>query len=334
MRFLDDREVTACLQEIFEWPLDNTIDGRVCPIVLLGHALDNDVEKMQKLLDFDPLAKGNLVKQIDTQVIARDVGHWNHPVNQIGLQRLVMEMGFAYRDSHTASNDAAMTLIAAMQLVLDAEFKDPSRSKPLQDVIDEVEKKSRSHNWHHGSPLFCFRCGSRSHTKERAAKGGPCRAKVQCEHCKDVRPDSQFGHRSEACVMKAFETSNSSRPNPKRHRKRGSTISSAVQSAHRTTTSTEPESTRETQDISSEIKTDMATLSIDNSPKVPSEVRARTTPAPANSWATIAARTPSAKTSDVQASEGMPKSRFTALRTRKSSSAPDASRHAPTKDHQ
>ncbi|KAF1969974.1 hypothetical protein BU23DRAFT_512196, partial [Bimuria novae-zelandiae CBS 107.79] len=151
-RFLNDIEIVNFLKGAFEWPLNkDKKDGCVCPIVLLGHALDNDIDKMKKLLNFNAELRGNLVKQIDTQVIAKDVGHWDHPVNQIGLQRLVNNMGFEYRDSHTASNDAAMTTIAAIQLVLDDRYKDPKQLKKLQEVIDETEYRSSKHDWDHGS---------------------------------------------------------------------------------------------------------------------------------------------------------------------------------------
>ncbi|KAF2438182.1 hypothetical protein P171DRAFT_372528, partial [Karstenula rhodostoma CBS 690.94] len=148
-RFLDDTEVIQFLKSTFEWPLDkDTDDGRVCPVVLLGHAVENDVEKLEKLLQF---TARNIVKQIDTQVIARDVGHWNHPANQIGLQRLVGDMGFAFRDPHTASNDAAYTTISAIQLIIDDQFKGAVQPCTLQSVINDLERNSEYHLWDHGS---------------------------------------------------------------------------------------------------------------------------------------------------------------------------------------
>ncbi|KAJ4349529.1 uncharacterized protein N0V89_008145 [Didymosphaeria variabile] len=220
-RFLNDREMVECLTSIFEWTINPSAnDGRVCPVVLLGHAVDNDVEKIQKLLHFDPRT---VVKQIDTQVIARDVGHWNHRVNQIGLQRLVGDMGFAFRDAHTASNDAAYTTIAAVQLILNPSHKSISQPCTLQKVVDAAELRSQREYWTHGSDKYCFRCGSRKHFVETGGKNGArCSQDVFCEFCYENRYEAgaHHGHRTEACVMKAFETSNSSRQG-RRKRPRG-----------------------------------------------------------------------------------------------------------------
>ncbi|OAG00030.1 uncharacterized protein CC84DRAFT_1103249, partial [Paraphaeosphaeria sporulosa] len=151
-RFLDDQAVIDFLTSAFEWPLNYPmVDGYVCPVVILGHALNNDIEKIEKFLSWSPRTKGNLVKLIDTQVIAREVGHWTHPSNEIGLQRLVGNMGFEHRDGHTASNDAAMTTIAAIQLVLDDIHKGPNQPCSLQDVVDNIEALSQGQGWSWGN---------------------------------------------------------------------------------------------------------------------------------------------------------------------------------------
>jgi hypothetical protein len=223
-RFLNDHEVKDCLAESFGWPLNlNVADGCVRPVVLLGHALDNDVDKITKLLHWSPRAKGNLVKEIDTQVIARDVGHWSHRVNEIGLQRLVGNMGFQHRDGHTASNDAAMTTIAAVQLILDGAHKGATQPYSLQHVVDNIELRSRKHDWYYGVAEYCFRCGGRDHMEETGGDdGGRCRRLVFCDWCYTQRPLEQahYGHRTAACVMKAYETSNCARPG-RRNRHRG-----------------------------------------------------------------------------------------------------------------
>lgn len=132
-----------------------------------------------------------------------------------------MNMGFEHRDAHTASNDAAMTIIAAVQLILGEAYKGTKQPYSLQDVVDGLEFESQGHIWTHGSDKFCFRCGSRGHMAETGGlDGGYCRQKVFCEHCYEKRPGemSHLGHRTEACVMKAYETSNSSRPRAARFR--------------------------------------------------------------------------------------------------------------------
>lgn len=299
MRFLNDHEITDCLKETFEWPLGNSADGTVCPVVLLGHALENDVDKIEKLLGFNLMARGNLVKQIDTQIIARDVGHWNHPVNQIGLQRLVNELGFEYRDSHTACNDAAMTTIAAIQLVLDKTHKGITQPKSLQMIIDQTEIDSQKHSWNYGSPKFCFRCGARDHTRENSIKGGACRVRVHCDHCAIKRPESQYGHRSEVCVMKAFETSNSSRPNPKRRHGRMINMPQADVSVQQSNVPSTIRPIQEVSNANSGLVTYMSELPVVSqsltSPTTVSPVPVWNL-APTRSWANVARLPPSGVT--------------------------------------
>lgn len=220
-RFLDDEDVISFLSSSFEWPVSlPEYAGYICPVVILGYALGNDTQKIQKLLNWSPRTKGNLVRELDTQLIAREVGHWSHPSNEIGLQRLVGNMGFEYRDAHTASNDAAMTTIAALQLILDGRHKGPNQPYPLQDVVDNIEIMSQGQEWFWGQEQYCSKCGTHDHMLEDRGDGRPCRALVTCDWCRVNCPNSQRGHRTEVCVMKAFETSNSSRPG-RRNRNRG-----------------------------------------------------------------------------------------------------------------
>jgi hypothetical protein len=256
-RFLNDQEVKACLADSFEWPMDPNIpDGCVRPVVLLGHALGNDVDKVTKLLQWSPRAKGNLVKEIDTQVIARDVGHWSHKVNEIGLQRLVGNMGFQHRDGHTASNDAAMTIICAVQLILDGAYKGNTQPYSLQDVVDNTELRSQKDDWYYGVAEYCFRCGGRDHMEETGGDdGGRCRRPVFCDWCYTKRPQAKahYGHRTAACVMKAYETSNCTRPG-RRHRQRGGQNGNPQAGA------------QEVQDTTGPVTIDLAQLSLGGGP--------------------------------------------------------------------
>ncbi|KAF2438179.1 hypothetical protein P171DRAFT_334645, partial [Karstenula rhodostoma CBS 690.94] len=145
-RFLSSKEACIALEEFFAV---RTADGQgICPVVILGHALGGDIEKLWRLLGFDPNRLGNVVKEIDTQQIVRDMGFWIAR-DQVGLQRIIFTLGFEYRDAHTASNDAAMTLIAAVLLVLPGNGS--SEEKKLQEVVDEIERLSQGDTWDHGS---------------------------------------------------------------------------------------------------------------------------------------------------------------------------------------
>ncbi|KAJ4299004.1 hypothetical protein N0V90_004248 [Kalmusia sp. IMI 367209] len=204
-RFLSCFEARVALEEFFA---PRTADGRgICPVIVLGHALGGDTEKLQKLLTFSTNRLGNVVKACDTQAMVRELGFWSDR-NQVGLQRLIFELGFEYRDAHTASNDAAMTMIAAILLVL--ESNGHSEKKELQDVIDGVEAASQYHEWFHGSDKYCTRCHSPGHNVKNRGDGQPCKKYVRCEHCREAgRHEAQHGHDTSDCISFALANGNS-----------------------------------------------------------------------------------------------------------------------------
>ena len=213
-RFLTLTETQVCLDDAFSWPVDRKNEAAgLCPVVVLGHALGGDMDKLKAVLDWDPFAKGTVVKIVDTQQLARENGEWTRR-EQIGLQNLVFKMDFTYRDAHTACNDAAMTTIAAVQLVLPAHLRKPtSKRKSLQDVVNAVEAASKNNAWNMGSDKYCFRCGSRGHFENNSdGRGGRCSAPVYCQHCwRAGRRNAAYNHRTECCISYALANGNSKR---------------------------------------------------------------------------------------------------------------------------
>jgi hypothetical protein len=179
-RFVPQAEAPAMLEEFFNWPIDNLKpELGNCPVVVMGHALKGDLDMLSSTLGVDAAVFDTVVKTIDTQHLCREAGWWNSR-DQAGLRTLVADAGFSYRDPHTASNDAAMTLICAVQMVLPRSGADSARS--LQDVVDEVEVASQSEPWHWGNELYCVRCGEYGHVQNEK-KGLKCRNKVRCTYC-------------------------------------------------------------------------------------------------------------------------------------------------------
>ncbi|KAF2679742.1 hypothetical protein K458DRAFT_460583 [Lentithecium fluviatile CBS 122367] len=212
-RFLTRGETQGCLNDAFGWPLEpGKPELGYCPVILLGHALGGDLDKLQNTLGWSPQLLGNIVKIIDTQQLVRDVGWWDRR-DQIGLPAIVSRCDFTYRNAHTASNDAAMTTIAAIKMVLPGAkcWESGDKSKPIQTVIDEAEARSKKHGWTWGSPKFCLRCGSRMHMQEDLDIDGlPCRAHVRCEHCIEAgRHGASFSHVTERCIQYALAHGNS-----------------------------------------------------------------------------------------------------------------------------
>ncbi|KAJ4336832.1 hypothetical protein N0V95_008498 [Ascochyta clinopodiicola] len=211
-RFLTFPEAKDMLTECFSWAISNeNPELGTCPIVVLGHALHNDLPKLLPLVGFDYLKSGNVVKQIDTQDLARSTGYWSgHSGQPVGLKNLVKNIvRFEYRDEHTACNDIGMTVVAAVQMVLPAQFK-TAQNKSLQEVVDHIEQTSKKTKWSHGSSTYCLRCNKRGHLKKH------CRASIKpCKHCTnsgvESRQSAARGHESHKCLSHAKDAAKAAR---------------------------------------------------------------------------------------------------------------------------
>lgn len=202
-----------CLEDAFQWPVDpNDLGKGICPVVLLGHALSGDIAKLTSELAFEADAYGQVVKEVDTQIIARELDYWVTPRDQVGLKHLVPRLGFEYRDAHTACNDAAMSLIAAILLVLPSRYF-PTKGSGLQQMIDDVEKRSKGNPFNYGYKEFCFRCQTPGHM-ETYPDGHKCRVSVFCTLCDEVshedprRQASKYCHLACACVWHGLANGN------------------------------------------------------------------------------------------------------------------------------
>jgi hypothetical protein len=215
-RFLTIDETKTCLDKTFGWPLEvSTPKDGFCPVILMGHALGGDLDKLQNTINWNPQSLGNVVKIIDTQKIIREIGWWNEK-DQAGLPAIVHRCSFTYRNAHTASNDAAMTTIAAIQMVLPGakKWENPEGTKndAIQDIIDKLEAESvEKGDWSFGSDKFCLRCGSRTHMQDDDSFAGKtCRERVRCEHCIAAgRFGPSFSHTTERCIQYALAHGNS-----------------------------------------------------------------------------------------------------------------------------
>jgi len=165
-RFATKEDAKEFLVETLAWPIDDdNEDGPKCPVIFLGHSVKNDLRMLQEELGIDPKFDSNVVAIIDTQKIANEQGirrKGQQKGQQIALKSLIQHFGVEFRDGHTASNDAAYTIISAVQMVLKNSLPtDPTRS--LQDVVDGVAKDSKGTVVAFGVPTWCTECKVASH---------------------------------------------------------------------------------------------------------------------------------------------------------------------------
>ena len=194
-RFVTFAEARTILDSLFSQPVASTnpsLEGCKKPVVLVGHAVYHDEENLRKNgLAYDWFKHGTIVTDIDTQPLAKITHTWASPEapnNEVGLNKLTKRLGFEHQDAHTACNDAARTVISAIQMVLPKACKE-GQVKDMQTVALETEQHSRdtfSSGW--GSELCCTRCGGRDHQYQR------CDIPVHCKACAQFDKGSENEH--------------------------------------------------------------------------------------------------------------------------------------------
>ncbi|KAF2825132.1 hypothetical protein CC86DRAFT_383072 [Ophiobolus disseminans] len=132
-RFATDQQAKDFLLYSIAWPVDpKQPDGSKCPIVLLGHAVKNDLEMLQEL-GVDSSVLSNVVAVIDTQIIAKEKGIYGRG-NEIGLATLMSQYG----------------------MVMGKKLPVPA-SRSLQDVVDDLEVYSEIVVPDAGTARYCTR---------------------------------------------------------------------------------------------------------------------------------------------------------------------------------
>lgn len=206
-RFVTFAEARAILPSIFAQPIGSPdppsaapspLHDHNRPIVLIGHATHHDGEHCRQGLGYDWAQHGTIVKSIDTQPLAKATRTWVSPDKQrvdIGLARLTKILGFEHRDAHTACNDAARTVLSAVQMVLPKACR-TGQGCSMQAVALRVEQFSQdAFTSSLGTEYCCTRCGERDHNPSA------CTASVQCRACQQSGCDTKdvVGHIEQYC---------------------------------------------------------------------------------------------------------------------------------------
>ncbi|KAI4713929.1 hypothetical protein J4E89_001378 [Alternaria sp. Ai002NY15] len=211
-RFVTFAEARQILTDLFVQPISDVprlkgyfpdLKGNF-PIVVLGHDVGHDLNNLKsKAIAFDMEPIGTVVRYIDTQLLVRDKGYWMMPRNeQVGLRRMVEELSFEHRDSHTAANDAARTLISAFQIVLGGHKCKKFAHKSMEQVAEDLERHSVANfdDSLGGVEKYCFKCGTIGHMKP------DCTATdLHCDECEENNCDIEPGkeHVTEHCICVA-----------------------------------------------------------------------------------------------------------------------------------
>lgn len=188
------QELRAILDGLIKKPIDDKkhpeLNQSMAPIILVGHALKNDLDNTKKPgLDYDLRTQPNIVAIVDTQPLARKAGVYRPPANQptaeVGLKVLTKALGFEHelRNPHTACNDASRTVISAIYMVLSKEHKSTEKMT-MQEIVDHLEARSLMQKSYFGTAKCCASCGGRDHTEKECSKD------LSCKACKRFDPEN------------------------------------------------------------------------------------------------------------------------------------------------
>ncbi|KAF2796915.1 hypothetical protein K505DRAFT_236610 [Melanomma pulvis-pyrius CBS 109.77] len=145
------------------------------PVVLVGHAIHNHIARINEAFKLDILSLGSVIKVLDTQSLAKDVGIKPPKGTNISLMDLSRHFGMIPDNLHTAGNDVVHILINAVFASLQSHpFGFGSNNRTVGDFTErinmlvnrmmQVGKVYPPQNW--GTLLFCTRCDRDNHLKE------------------------------------------------------------------------------------------------------------------------------------------------------------------------
>ncbi|KAK3214941.1 hypothetical protein GRF29_19g1751719 [Pseudopithomyces chartarum] len=156
------------------------LSGNLKPMVLIGHAVDNDIDVLREKFDFDLAALGNIVMILDTQVMASELGM--NGQRKMRLGHILQQFHITEPYLHNAGNDAGQTMVAAALLAGEyatgkGRYADANRGD-VNHVKALVRKHGKRPRW--GVPRFCTNCESTEHMV------GGCPNQYWCQRCAAV----------------------------------------------------------------------------------------------------------------------------------------------------
>lgn len=193
--FVDATQAQQALRDCF---LHGAPNGQLRPVVLIGHAIDNDIEVLREHFGFDLASLGVIVMTLDTQIMAKELGMFGG--RPMSLKNILGQYLVEEKYLHNAGNDAAQTMVAASLLAGDyATRKGRYEAFNQADVLN-LKASLRNRNlvyW--GIAKFCTNCEGTDHLV------GQCPNKYFCPRCDSsaVWKENAATHPLEKCIRPA-----------------------------------------------------------------------------------------------------------------------------------
>jgi hypothetical protein len=194
--FVNATEAKQALLDVF---FQYDLHMGIRPVVLVGHAIDNDIDILRQKFDFDLVALGVVVLVLDTQVMAKELGM--NSGNPMSLKNILAQYSVEEKYLHNAGNDIAQTMVAASLLA--GEFvTHRGRYLPENQVdvanLNVMLRNQNAGRW--GVPVFCTNCDSTEHFV------GQCPIAHFCPRCANSPSwkHTAHTHPMHKCVRPAF----------------------------------------------------------------------------------------------------------------------------------
>lgn len=153
--------------------------GKLEPMILIGHAVDNDIDVLREKFDFDLAASGNIVMVLDTQVMASELGM--NGKRKMRLGHILEQYRVTESYLHNAGNDVGQTMVAAAFLAGEYSTGKGRYADENEDDVNNLKVALRnSGRQHWGIPKFCTNCESTEHMV------GECPNQYWCQRCAAV----------------------------------------------------------------------------------------------------------------------------------------------------
>lgn len=171
--FVEEDEAKQALTDTF---IRYDAHGELRPVVLCGHAIENDVEMLRNSFGVDLDAWGVFVLFLDTQVMAQEFGMEARRL--MSLKSILAQYCVEEKYLHNAGNDVAQTMVAMSLLA--GEFATKRGRYRSENQTDMKNVKALLQNrttlgW--GIALFCTNCDSTEHLV------GQCPNAYHCTRC-------------------------------------------------------------------------------------------------------------------------------------------------------
>jgi hypothetical protein len=167
------------------------------PVILIGHAVSNDVSMLATHFAFDISALNAIIATLDTQVMAAKL--W--PSRPISLTNLLSRFGITERYLHNAGNDTVTTMLAAMIMA----YGTNGNYTYLYANYKKFAQVNGYRGRVMGGDVWCTRCESTAHV------ASACRANLFCSYC-EARGMQTDTHREAKCKEMLKDAVKSTKP--------------------------------------------------------------------------------------------------------------------------